>query len=144
MADGVDMDCFGSKITRHNTDRICTEWSCSSEETRFHELTVHGMKMYVVLCDRHSQQLYHRNRCVELGKPQYVFDDEKGAYMIPCKVVNGQYVFWCDWCGTHHRHGCMDGYRVPHCYDDAGPYSGKNIYVYEGTEDDPPYDPNEC
>ena len=143
MSDRISMNYHGSKIEIHNADGGCSEKGCSSEVTRYHELRVMGMRMYVTLCDRHSTQLQARGEYTECGEPLYRFDTEKDAYMIPCKRVDAQYVFWCDWCATEHRHGAIDGYRVAHCeHGKNSPYEDKDIYIYEGDADDPPHEPD--
>ena len=32
---------------------------------------------------------------------------------------NPQWVFWCPWCETVHRHGAVGGERVAHCHDES-------------------------
>lgn len=57
MSDNISIDYDGREIQVHNTAGMCTEETCDSEETRYHELQVSGMSMYVVLYDKHSLQL---------------------------------------------------------------------------------------
>ena len=138
MSDGVSIDYYGQEITNHNTAEMCTEETCSSREARFHMLNACGMSMHVVLCDKHSLQLENRSQYREHGTLEYRLDEKDGVYLVPCRLVDDQYVYWCDWCCREHRHGAGAGNRVAHCHDNSSPYS-KGIYVYEGTADDPPH-----
>ena len=45
---------FG-KIKNHNTDRMCTQRTCSQKEEYFYEFQIGAETYYLVLCEKHYE-----------------------------------------------------------------------------------------
>lgn len=139
--DDIDIDHRSRKIEVHDKPGACSYGCCDAGETRFHKIDVCGMEMYLTLCDLHSGQLMVRCKFAKYRTLAYQFSAEFGAYIVPCRVVDGQYEYWCDWCAKSHRHEMGTGRRSAHCSGMDSPYKAKGIYIVEGGEAEPPLEP---
>ena len=48
---------------------------------------------------------------------------------LPRPDFQGGMTFWCPFCGSWHRHGRHEGYRVPHCTNYDSPFRGHDYKI---------------
>ena len=119
-----------NKITNYNCTEMCMQETCSSKDTHYEIIYIHGMNIVVSLCDKHTG--FWEKTKEEEKKPEIFegYDGERIPVLIgePREdMVDGVKVY-CKYCSKYHLHGKGLGHRVAHCINNKSPYN-KTGYI---------------
>ena len=84
----VEVISYPHEIMNHNTVGLCSEDTCDSAEKRYTKIRLYGTVLFIVLCDKHAEEIEEAITHKPLGTPKMITILENGE---------------CSHCGRRHE-----------------------------------------